>query len=48
MNKIRDSPLKHWLIAAGDGYNDSVKNIQQLYRAGHATKEDYANDENRT
>ena len=23
------------------GDNDSVKNIQQLYRDGHATKEDY-------
>ena len=36
-----DRAIKHWLIAAGAGYNDSVKNIQQLYMDGHATKEDY-------
>ena len=34
--------IKHWLIAAGAGYNDSVKMIQQLYKLGHATKDDYA------
>ena len=34
--------LKHWMISAGDGYNDSVKNIQQLYMDGDATKEDYS------
>ena len=28
------------MIAAGDGYNDSVK-IRQLYMDWHATKEDY-------
>ena len=33
--------LKHWLISAGCGDNVSVKNIQRLYRDGHATKEDY-------
>ena len=37
-----DRALKHWLIAAGCGYNYSVKNIKQLYMDGHATKEDYA------
>ena len=37
-----DRALKHWLIAAGDGYNDSVKNMQQLYMDGNATKGDYA------
>ena len=31
------------MIAAGVGLNNSVKNIQQLYRDGHATKEDYVN-----
>ena len=36
-----DRATKHWLIAAGDGYNDSVKNIKQLYMDGHTTKEDY-------
>ena len=34
--------LKHWMISAGGGYNDSVKNIQQLYMDGDATKEDYS------
>ena len=33
-----DRALKHWLIAAGDGFNDSVKCIQQLYFYVHATK----------
>ena len=33
--------IKHWSISAGAGYNDSVKNIQQMYTAGHATKQDY-------
>ena len=36
-----DRAIKHWLIGAGSGYNDSVKGIQQLYLYGHATKEDY-------
>ena len=36
-----DRALKHYMIAAGGGDNDSVKNIQQLYRDGHATKENY-------
>ena len=33
--------VKHYMIAAGAGYNNSVKNIQQLYLDGNATKEDY-------
>ena len=33
--------LKHYMIAAGVGLNNSVKSIQQLYKHGHATKEDY-------
>ena len=36
-----DRAIKHYMIAAGGGLNNSVKNIQQLYRDGHATKEDY-------
>ena len=36
-----DRAIKHYMIAAGGGDNESVKNIQQLYRDGHATKEDY-------
>ena len=38
-----DRAVKHYMFAAGAGHNDSVKIIQQLYRAGHATKDDYAN-----
>ena len=37
-----DRALKHYMIAAGGGYNDSVNTIQYLYKHGHATKEDYA------
>ena len=37
----RERAVKHYMIAAGGGYNNSVKNIQQLYMTGHATKEDY-------
>ena len=36
-----DRAIKHWLIAAGDGYNGSVKSIQLLYTKGDAIKEDY-------
>ena len=36
-----DRALKHYMIAAGVGYNESVKGIQQLYMAGLATKADY-------
>ena len=36
-----DRATKHWLIAAGDGDNNSVKAVQQLYKHGLATKDDY-------
>ena len=36
-----DRAIKHWLIAAGGGYDKSVKGIQLLYMDGYATKEDY-------
>ena len=36
-----DRALKHYMISAGDGHNNSVKNIQDLYKHGHATKDDY-------
>ena len=38
-----DRALKHYMISVGSGYKDSVKMIQQLYKAGNATKEDYTN-----
>ena len=34
--------LKHFMIAAGGGFKKSLKQIQQLYTNGHATKDDYA------
>ena len=33
--------IKHYMISAGAGWNDSVKNIQLLYKAGVAMKQDY-------
>ena len=33
--------VKHFTIAAGGGWNDSVKNIKLLYTNGYATKQDY-------
>ena len=34
--------FNHWMSAAGDGHNNSVKAVQHLYKHGHATKDDYA------
>ena len=34
--------LKHFMIAAGSGYHDSVKMVQQMYMNGISTKDDYA------
>ena len=36
-----DRAIKHWLISAGGGDNDSMKGILHLYKHGHATKDDY-------
>ena len=38
-----DRALKHYVISAEGGFNDSVKSIQRLYMNGNATKDDYAN-----
>ena len=38
-----DRAVKHFMIGAVAGYNDSVKNIQQIYGWGDTTKEDYTN-----
>ena len=35
--------LKHYMIAAGCGDNESLKKIREFYMNGHATKDDYAN-----
>ena len=34
--------LKHFMIAAGCGYDKSLKEIREFYINGHATKDDYA------
>ena len=38
-----DRALKHFMIAVEGGYNESLKTIQQMYKVGHATRDDYAN-----
>ena len=38
-----DRALKHYMIAVRGGFTRSVKNIQQMYMDGHATKDHYAN-----
>ena len=37
-----DRAIKHFMIAAGGGRNDSLKMIQQMYMTALATKDDYA------
>ena len=34
--------LKHHMVAAGCGVNESLKKIREFYMNGHATKDDYA------
>ena len=38
-----DRALKHFMIAARDGNNDSVGMIKKMYSKGNASKEDYTN-----
>ena len=38
-----DRALKHYMIAVRGGFTHSVKNIQHMYKNGHATKDQYAN-----
>ena len=33
--------LKHYTIASGCGFADSVKQVKEMYRCGYATKDDY-------
>ena len=37
-----DRAMKHYMIAVGVGYTESLENIKQLFMAGYATKDDYA------
>ena len=36
-----DRALKHFMIAAGCGDNDSLENIKQMFMNGGVTKDDY-------
>ena len=38
-----DRALKHLMIAAGGGSNESLTLIQRMYKNGHAVKDDYMN-----
>lgn len=37
-----DRALKHYMLAVGDGRNDTLQAIRQFYERGVATKDDYA------
>ena len=36
-----DRAMKHWMISAGAGDDDSLKEIRQCFMNGHATKDDF-------
>ena len=38
-----DKALKHYIIAVKGGCTDSIDVIRELYKNGHATKDQYAN-----
>ena len=37
-----DRAVKHWIIAARLGYDGSLENVKVAYKAGYASKEDFA------
>ncbi len=37
-----DRAAKHWIIAAKLGYDESLKGVKTLYKAGYVSKEDFA------
>ena len=37
-----DKALKHYMIAAGCGDDDSLKQIKQLFMKGHVTRDEYS------
>ena len=39
---IMDRAMKHYMIAARCGYEDSLKKVGEGYKAGHVTKDEYA------
>jgi hypothetical protein len=38
-----DRSMKHFMIAARSGFDDALKKVGEGYKAGHVTKDDYAN-----
>ena len=36
-----DRAVKHWMISAGAGYDESLKDIRECFMNGHATKDDF-------
>ena len=42
MNGKVDRGVKHYIIAAKLGGNDSLKCAKEMYKAGHVNKEDFA------
>ena len=38
-----DRAMKHYLIAAGSGYDKSLKKVGEGYKDGHVSKDEYAN-----
>ena len=41
-NDRTDRALKHWIIAAKLGVDDSLGNVKDLYKAGHASRDEFA------
>jgi len=39
---IKRSSMKHFMIAARSGFEPSLKNVGEGYKAGHITKDEYA------
>eukprot|EP00979_Chaetoceros_neogracilis_P001901 scaffold345_cov207-Chaetoceros_neogracile.AAC.2 len=37
-----DRAYKHWMISANDGYDSSMKSVQEGHKEGFVTKDDYA------
>ena len=35
--------MKHFMIAAKTGYDDSLKEVQEGYSSGHVTKDEFEN-----
>ena len=42
LNNDVDQAVKHWIISARSGYDESLKKIGEGYKAGHVTKDEYA------